>query len=147
MLNWGQIRVMQQAGIAFGSHTLCHPAISRLESGAFAEELDGSKALIEERINEHIHHFAYPFGKLPDYDGTQNAVASCGYRTAATTNWGLNIPGTDLLGLRRVSIGEERRLSTFAMKLAQLFLSSENQLRADGVAFVAGKKAPSAVRS
>lgn len=147
MLTWDQIRKMRQAGIAFGSHTLCHPAISKLEPDALAEELRGSKALIEERINVQVNDFAYPFGKMPDYEGTQNAMASCGYRTAVTTNWGLNVPGTDLLGLRRVSIGEERKLSIFAMKLAQLFLSSENQPKADVVALVTAKKASSTAQS
>jgi len=44
------------------------------------------------------------------------------YRTAVTTNWGLNSASTDPFRLRRVSICDEQHLPTFAMKLAQLFL-------------------------
>ncbi|MGC2802908.1 MAG: hypothetical protein WCA41_13830, partial [Candidatus Acidiferrum sp.] len=59
-----------------------------------------------------------------DYENTPGVVERCGYRTATTTNWGINTPGVNLHELRRVSIGEERRLPVFAVRLAQLFLSS-----------------------
>jgi peptidoglycan/xylan/chitin deacetylase (PgdA/CDA1 family) len=125
MLTWEQIQTMQRAGVSFGSHTLTHPAISRLEPAALDQELRESKVRLEDRLGVPIQDFAYPFGKPADYENTPDAVARCGYRTASTTNWGLNTPGANLHQLRRVSIGEERRLSTFAMRLAQLFLTSE----------------------
>jgi CelD/BcsL family acetyltransferase involved in cellulose biosynthesis/peptidoglycan/xylan/chitin deacetylase (PgdA/CDA1 family) len=125
MLTWEQIRTMQRGGVSFGSHTLTHPAISRLQPSELDYELRESKAKLEERLGVPVQDFAYPFGKPADYENTPDAVMGCGYRTASTTNWGINTPGVNLLELRRVSIGEERRLSTFAMRLAQLFLSSE----------------------
>jgi peptidoglycan/xylan/chitin deacetylase (PgdA/CDA1 family)/CelD/BcsL family acetyltransferase involved in cellulose biosynthesis len=125
MLTWEQIQTMQRGGVSFGSHTLTHPAISRLEPAALDQELRESKVRLEERLGVPIQDFAYPFGKPADYENTPDAVARCGYRTASTTNWGINTPGANLHQLRRVSIGEERRLSTFALQLAQLFLTSE----------------------
>ena len=74
--------------------------------------------------------FAYPFGKPADYGHTSKALPRYGYRTASTTNWGVNIPGVDPYELRRVSIGEERQLSVFGMRLAQLFLSPQNNFEA-----------------
>ncbi len=125
MLTWEQIQTMQQSGVSFGSHTLTHPAISRLEPAALDEELRESKARLERRLRVPVQDFAYPFGKPADYGNAPDAVARCGYRTASTTNWGINSPGANLHELRRVSIGEERRLSTFAMRLTQLFLTSD----------------------
>ena len=125
MLTWEQIQTMQQSGVSFGSHTLTHPAISRLAPAALDQELRESKIRLEERLGVPVRDFAYPFGKPADYENTPDAVARCGYRTASTTNWGINTPGANLHELRRVSIGEERRLSTFAMRLTQLFLTSE----------------------
>jgi hypothetical protein len=136
MLTWDQIREMQQVGISFGSHTLTHPAVSRLEPLALERELCQSKAILEEQLGVAVKDFAYPFGKPADYGNTIPAVARAGYRTASTTNWGINTPGANLHELRRVSIGEERRLSIFALSLAQLFLSSDlqNELSASGPA-------------
>jgi len=124
MLKWEQIRTMQQSGISFGSHTLSHPSVSRLTLAALEEELRGSKAMLEERLGVPVSHFAYPFGKPADYKDTEGAVARSGYRTASTTVWGINAAGVNPYELCRVSLGEERHLGTFGVKLAQLFLSA-----------------------
>jgi len=126
MLTWEQIHKMQRGGVSFGSHTLTHPAISRLEPAALEEELRDSKSRLEERLGAPVKDFAYPFGKPADYGHTSSALARYGYRTASTTNWGVNIPGTNPYELRRVSIGEERQLSVFGMRLARLFLSTQD---------------------
>jgi peptidoglycan/xylan/chitin deacetylase (PgdA/CDA1 family)/CelD/BcsL family acetyltransferase involved in cellulose biosynthesis len=126
MLTWEQIHEMQRTGVSFGSHTLTHPAISRLDPVALEVELRDSKSRLEERLGTPVKDFAYPFGKPADYGRTSVAVARHGYSTASTTNWGVNIPGVNPYELRRVSIGEEGELSLFGMRLAQLFLSPQN---------------------
>src|SRR5262249_6728411 len=122
MLTWEQIRAMHRAGVSFGSHTLSHPAVSQLSLAALDDELRTSKQIIENRLQTTVKDFAYPFGKPADYGDVPRAIPAFGYRTAVTTNWGLNSSGTDRFHLRRVSICEEQHLPTFAMKLAQLFL-------------------------
>jgi peptidoglycan/xylan/chitin deacetylase (PgdA/CDA1 family)/CelD/BcsL family acetyltransferase involved in cellulose biosynthesis len=126
MLTWEQIQEMQRGGVSFGSHTLTHPAISRLDPAALEEELHNSKSRLEERLGMPVMDFAYPFGKPADYGHMSGALARYGYRTASTTNWGVNVPGVNPYELRRVSIGEERQLSVFGARLAQLFLFSQN---------------------
>jgi CelD/BcsL family acetyltransferase involved in cellulose biosynthesis/peptidoglycan/xylan/chitin deacetylase (PgdA/CDA1 family) len=124
MLTWPQIQEMQRSGISFGSHTLTHPAVSRLKPSELVRELCQSKADLEDRLHAEVKDFAYPFGKPADYQNTMEVVERSGYRSASTTNWGINTPGANPYELFRVSIGEERRLSMFALRLAQLFLSS-----------------------
>jgi CelD/BcsL family acetyltransferase involved in cellulose biosynthesis/peptidoglycan/xylan/chitin deacetylase (PgdA/CDA1 family) len=141
MLTWEQIQQMQRGRVSFGSHTLSHPAISRLNPAALDHELRESKARLEEKLGAFVGDFAYPFGKPADYGNTPDAVARCGYRTASTTNWGINTPGVNLHELKRVSIGEERRLSAFAVRLAQLFLSAETHAPAASQVTSATKKA------
>jgi len=130
MLTWEQIHEMRHGGVSFGSHTLTHPAISRLDPAALEEELRDSKSRLEKRLGVSVLDFAYPFGKTADYGHTSRALALYGYRTASTTNWGVNIPGVDPYELRRVSIGEERQLPVFGMRLAQVFLSPQNNVEA-----------------
>ena len=122
MLTWEQIRTMQKAGASFGSHTLSHPAISQLSRAALEDELRTSRQIIENRLQAPAKDFAYPFGKPADYGDTPLVIPDFAYRTAVTTNWGLNSASTDPFRLRRVSICDEQHLPTFAMKLAQLFL-------------------------
>jgi len=128
MLTWEQVRAMCRAGIGFGSHTMTHPAVSRLTEKQLESELRQSKQMLEERIGAPVRHFAFPFGKPADCGTAAQAVlAECGYRSAATTVEGICTPGDELFGLHRLQIGEERSLAMFAFKLNQQFL-----LAADG---------------
>ena len=124
MLTWDQIRSMGREGITFGSHTMTHPAISRLTATQLERELGDSKKVLEERIGKPAVHFAFPFGKPAD-NGTAALpfLRQYGYRTATTTVEGANVPGANAYELRRTQIVNERSLSMFAFKLNQLFLS------------------------
>jgi peptidoglycan/xylan/chitin deacetylase (PgdA/CDA1 family)/CelD/BcsL family acetyltransferase involved in cellulose biosynthesis len=125
MLTWNQIHEMQNGGVSFGSHTFSHACLSRLDAVALDHELRQSRNFLESRLGVQVRDFAYPFGKPADYGNTSRVAAESGYRTAATTIYGFNSPGVNLHELKRVSICEERRLPTFAMRLAQLFLSAD----------------------
>ena len=52
------------------------------------------------------------------------SISKAGFRSASTTEQGVNGPGSNLLALNRVSLGEERHLPMFALKMAQLFFTS-----------------------
>lgn len=123
MLTWDQVRSMQAGGISFGSHTMTHPVVSRLEMSELLAELRGSREILEEKIGTPVVDFAFPFGQASDC-GTlcEPALAECGYRSAVTTVWGVNERGTSPFFLRRVQIGEERSLEMFALQLGKLFL-------------------------
>jgi peptidoglycan/xylan/chitin deacetylase (PgdA/CDA1 family) len=125
MLRWEQVRTMHRAGIHFGSHTMTHRVLSRLSSAEQQYELQESKKLIEERLGTEVLDFAYPFGKPADCGETGEAVARSGYRSAMTTCSGVNVVNTNAYQLRRVQIGEERSLATFAFYLTQLFFQSQ----------------------
>lgn len=125
MLTWDQVREMQQEGIAFGSHTVTHPVVSRLEATAAEEELRESKQILELRLGKPVKDFAYPFGQPADCGSdVEDLLRHCGYRSAVTTSRGINSPSSDPYRLLRVQIGEERSLAMFAFRLNQLFLSS-----------------------
>ena len=124
MLTWDQIRTMSREGVSFGSHTMTHPAVSRLTEAQREFEIGESKSLLEKRLGYTVQHFAFPFGKSEDC-GTAalSLLIRHGYRSAATTLEGINSPGDDPYGLCRVQFGEERSLPMFAFRLSRLFLS------------------------
>jgi peptidoglycan/xylan/chitin deacetylase (PgdA/CDA1 family) len=126
MLTWDQIRTMLRAGVSFGSHTMGHPVMSRLSHAQMEWEIFESKRILENRLEVPVRHFAFPFGKR-DECGQASAVilASAGYQSAVTTEWGLNSLGTDPFQLRRVQIGEIGSLAMFAFQLNRLFLHTD----------------------
>jgi peptidoglycan/xylan/chitin deacetylase (PgdA/CDA1 family) len=124
MLTWDQIQTMCREGITFGSHTMTHPVVSQLTRDQLESEISESKQLLEQRIMAPAPHFAFPFGKPADCGKAAPLVlARSGYRSAATTTEGTNVPGDSLYELRRTQVGSERSISMFAFKLNQLFLS------------------------
>jgi peptidoglycan/xylan/chitin deacetylase (PgdA/CDA1 family) len=126
MLNWDQVRKMQQSGVEFGAHTMSHPAMSRLELPEAERELRQSKQLIEERLQTPIHDFAYPFGQPWDCSpAVEQLIVRCGFRSAVTTSWGINRTGANPFALRRPQIGQEGSLSVYAFLMNQLFLRDE----------------------
>ena len=127
MLNWAQVREMQKAGIAFGSHTMNHPAVSQLDGAEAEEELRLSRHLLEERLGRPAPDFAFPFGKPADcgpYASSQ--LAAYGYRTAVTMTYGLNTPGANPYALRRISLEDARSLPVFAFNLNLAFCWMED---------------------
>jgi peptidoglycan/xylan/chitin deacetylase (PgdA/CDA1 family) len=143
MLDWGQIREMQREGISFGSHTLSHPVISRLDAAAAEHEISESKRVLEEKLQGPVRHFAFPFGQPADCGTSAQALlARCGYRSASTTIWGVNRPGVSPHALYRVQLGEERSLAMFALKLNQLFFSGVSSAAPTGSPLVSSELPP-----
>lgn len=124
MLNWSQVQTMQQAGIAFGSHTVTHPVVGRLPPPEMERELADSKRFLEAKLGCPVLDFAFPFGKFDEcaLELSSAILSRCGYRSAATTIPGVNTAAVSRFALQRVAIGEERNLAMFAFRLSQLFL-------------------------
>jgi peptidoglycan/xylan/chitin deacetylase (PgdA/CDA1 family) len=124
MLTWDQVREMQRGGICFGSHTMTHPVVSRLSPDLLETELQESKRVLEEKLGTPVLDFAYPFGQPADCGTTATPILiRCGYRSAATTSQGANLPSGNRFALRRAQIGEGSSLAMFAFRLNQFFLS------------------------
>src|SRR5258708_7164905 len=124
MLNWEQVQVMQNADVTFGSHTVTHPAVSRLTPAEMEYELSESKKRLETKLGTPVEDFAFPFGH-PEDCGVEAAalLRQYGYRSAVTTVPGVNAPGANPFALRRIQIGEEHTsLQMFALNLTKHFL-------------------------
>ena len=126
VLDWEEIHTMNQAGIAFGSHTLTHPVVSRLAPEELEQELSASKSLIEKKLGAPVLDFAFPFGKASDCSpAALEMLSRCGYRSAVTTVPGVNTPQVNPFELRRLQVGFERSLARFAFELGRAFLRAE----------------------
>ncbi len=129
MLTWEQVRTMQRSGVHFGAHTMTHPCVSRLDTTGLQDELLRSRQLLENALQTTVVDFAYPFGKLDDCGlVAEQFLALSGYSSAVTTMEGMNFPGTNLLRLRRVQIGDDSSVAMFAFRVSLKFLEAAERL-------------------
>jgi peptidoglycan/xylan/chitin deacetylase (PgdA/CDA1 family) len=89
------------AGHQIGSHTLTHPHLTQLPIGRAREEITSSRKKLEDLFQRPVDHFCYPYGDWKP--AVRDLVAEAGYRTATTVDFGVNPPGADALGLKRVT--------------------------------------------
>ena len=102
MLTWDQVAEMAEWGVEFGAHTVTHPILSTLPPERQEEEIRGSIETIERRLGVRPKVFAYPNGRLEDFDGhTETVLARLGVEAAFTTVHGVNRPDTPRYRLHR----------------------------------------------
>ena len=105
-LTWDQVKEMAAQGFEFGAHSKSHPILSRVvDASVLHEEVRGSKLRIEEELQQPVLHFCYPNGGREDFnDETLTLVRESGFRTAVTTERGMNLPGANPFLLRRIGV-------------------------------------------
>jgi len=95
-----QIREWLQAGHTIGSHTATHAWLTRISEEQAREEIISSRKVLEDEFGVEIQHFCYPYGdwnpKIAQW------VAEAGYRTASTSDTGINSPSTNPYALKRL---------------------------------------------
>lgn len=79
-LTWPQIEELSAEGHEIGSHAVYHPYLTKLDDAALKEELERSKAVLEDGLGGPVRTFAYPFG-LKD-DRVVAAMRAAGYDSA-----------------------------------------------------------------
>ena len=115
-MDWSDIAAMAaEPGITFGSHSLTHPFLSRLDDNAVAGEIADSRREIAERIGTEVDFFCYPSG---DFTGRERAlVASAGYRAAVSVCPGGNRDIRERYALRRTEITDRDGPEELRLKL------------------------------
>jgi len=115
MLAWPEIHEMSRHGIAFGSHSISHPFLTRVPLEVAKGEIRESKLVLEEVLGQEVAFFCYPFG---DFNGEIKAmVRECGYLGACTIFPGANGPLADMFSLKTTDIGPKDTLFDFEKKL------------------------------
>jgi len=105
VLSWDEVRAMAAGGLAFGSHTVSHIALTHEPQEAVSSELSESKAAIERELARPVVHFAYPNGL---YDRrVVTSLVRHGYQSAVTTEDLPNQVGGDPFRLRRKTLWED----------------------------------------
>lgn len=106
MLDWDHVRAMAAGGVEFGSHTVTHAILSKLDSSELRDEVGRSKAQLEQELQCPCDTIAYPVGRRFAYtDEALAEVGLAGYRLGIAYDAGVNwAGGIDLFALRRQSV-------------------------------------------
>ena len=101
--------------IIFGSHTMTHPLLTRLDRSCQAREILDSKRALEDLLGQEVKYFCYPVG---DYDNDVVAlVRDAGYKAAFTCDRGAATSAEDPLMLPRKAISFGDSLMGYFWKL------------------------------
>jgi hypothetical protein len=113
-LLWPQVKEMSENGISIGSHTLTHPWLAEVPLAQARREIAESKTRLEQFLGKPVQHFAYPGGRLCDYNQEiKEAVIESGYLSACVGLNGTNGPETDPYLLRRTKIEVDDSMAVF----------------------------------
>jgi peptidoglycan/xylan/chitin deacetylase (PgdA/CDA1 family) len=116
LMDASAVRDWLGAGHAIGSHSLTHARLTRLTLRDAREEIFASKKKIEDDFGVAVEHFCYPYGDWNE--SVRELVMEAGYRTACTTEFGVNTPATPPLTLHRITVRHPTRtLRTLKQKL------------------------------
>ena len=114
-LNFTDIQEMHKAGIDFGSHTLSHPHLPKLDSEEKLKEIMNSRLELEEKTGIVPDFFCYPYG---EYDSESTfLVEESGYLGACTNDPGSN-DGLEPYTLKRTEISGFDSAEDFQKKMS-----------------------------
>ena len=116
-LSWDEVREMAQGGIGFGSHTINHANLGKIDVDVESEIIE-SKRIIEKELGKKVWAISYPFGLVTDFsDRVKKVAVQAGYTCGCSAMNGVNDYNSDMFELRRIGIEGSDNMFTFRAKL------------------------------
>lgn len=116
LLSGERLRQLRSAQVEIGSHAVSHPRLSRLSPEKVRQEVENSKAVLEDLLGEEVGFFAYPYG---DYSPmVRDMVETVGYKAALTCSRGVANTAPNPYEIPRKAISYGDSLLGFIWKLA-----------------------------
>lgn len=100
--------------VDFQSHTTTHPILRMCSDAKAAEEIEGSRVLLQERFGFDVYAIAYPNGDYSPRD--LELTREAGYTLGLTVDPGFNSASTDAFRLRRIPIDDTDDTATLVVK-------------------------------
>ncbi len=110
--DWEDLRELERCGVSIQSHGASHRPFSELGSAQLAQELLGSKEVLEAGLGNRVEVFAYPYGDCGSNPQEVRAMLKrAGYRAACLYGGGPNpLPIADSYQLDRLAMGPDTDL-------------------------------------
>jgi peptidoglycan/xylan/chitin deacetylase (PgdA/CDA1 family) len=119
-LNWNEVRELSKEGISFGSHTITHPELSRLNTKEIENEITLSKKRIEDETGTQVTSFSCPYAFSEDKEFVitlRNLLEKCGYVNGVTTRIGTARKDNDSFFQPRLPVNSDDDIIFFCAKL------------------------------
>jgi len=106
IMNWDMVKEMQESGlIDFYSHTMTHRKCAELSDAELMRELQDSKRVIEQRLNEPCAYLCWPKGS---HNANSIKIAKgVGYQALFTTKRGVVKTGSDKFSIERIAVKDD----------------------------------------
>src|SRR5262249_55050603 len=116
LLGWDRIRELDKEGVlSFEAHSLTHPNLLRLGDEDAREEIFGSKAVLEARLERPGGAFSYPARLFGERE--RRYLGGSGFRFAGASEPRVNDAAPDRFALRRRQIDGRDALLDFKAKV------------------------------
>ncbi|MEG6523034.1 polysaccharide deacetylase family protein [Desulfotomaculum sp. 1211_IL3151] len=102
IMNWHEIKELDQAGFIIGAHTVDHPHLAKVAPEAAKYQIEESKRALEYGLKKPVEVFAYPYGSYNDQ--VAQLTQQAGYRAAVTTKLGLAKQESDPFKIHRIRV-------------------------------------------
>ena len=101
LMDWDEIGEAARCGITLGAHTVTHPKLTGLAAPEVLKEMRGSRDEIENRLNQTVETFAYPYG---DHNAKVRQTAQSCFRVSCGTSLDFMRPHHSLDNLARLDV-------------------------------------------
>ena len=121
LMTWSEVRELQACGVRFGSHTVSHPELERLDDKQVSREVSQSRQTLEDKLGIPIKAFAYPYA-FPEHNKAftrrlGGILESHGYEVGVSTVIGRARSTDNPFFLPRLPINTWDDLALFQAKL------------------------------
>lgn len=119
-LDWAEVnQLAAHPLVEIGSHTISHAHLPRLSDADSMREINESKQVIDQQLQQETQFFCYPNG---DYFERELAILKAsGYRAAVTVSPGINRQSSNLYALRRTEVTDRDSPKLMRYKLDGAF--------------------------
>ncbi|SRR5258706_4257415 len=122
MISWDQLKELQGAGWEIGSHTMNHPNLTTLEPKDVKIEMEKSRRVIGDFLDQIPETFAYPYGAGEDVPAIRASAKSAGYRVAVGVHagkWTVGQLKSNPYNLPRIFVRGDESLLDFRLQLSR----------------------------
>lgn len=111
LISPAQVRELDKAGIEIGSHGHRHVPLDTLPFAQAEQQIDTSKAVLEDILGHSVTTFAYPYGYHTNR--IKAHLHASGFTSASGVKQALSHRDDDLFALARIIVGRDTPLETF----------------------------------
>ena len=115
LMDWDELRALQQRGHAIASHCALHRDLTQLSDEVIAADARSARAALQRELGCEGAAVAYPWGE--NDERVRRVLSASGYRIGLGVTGGLSTLRGDLMSLPRIEVFADDDIDIFARKI------------------------------